>query len=192
MTDNRFMSSKKRRRQFPNYEGWLDAPGGGSLEMLSFRRPGGEYWVARLDHPSIDLWAMFLPTCYLESLAGGWRKKVAMGILKALSQKAKDVSGSLGKPDSVSKKRFPALVELLTEPTDGEGKDRELSSLTIKWQQGAFVIGIHEPNHHMSLWATGETLEGTLECLERRINADDADWRRWSDKQAAIGRKKKG
>jgi len=192
LADHYSMKKKKKKRyRVPRYEGWYDLTPDHHLCMMSWEREDGRYWVAMLNKPKMALWAQHMPAWYLRQIDDWPARGVAVGILKALAGKAKEAINGQGRPDAVSKKKYPALVELLTEVKDDAGGERELSSLTIKWQQGAFVIGIHEPNLCMSLWATGDTLDGTLECLERRINADDADWRRWSDKQAGIGGKKK-
>ena len=182
---------KKRKYRYPSQHAYLRVSDRAHLEMWGFHRDDGQYWVARLSRPSIDLWSMMLPRDYLEIAKDYGLGRLAMGILKSLAAKATGITTAQGKPDPVSKKKYPALVELLTAAVGDDGEARELSSITVKWQDGGFKAGIHEPNLSMSLWAAGETLEGVLEALERRINADDADWRRWNDKQAKIGQKRK-
>jgi hypothetical protein len=113
-------------------------------------------------------------------------------VLKRLQKTATNRTASVGTVDASTRKKFGGLVELLTDEKDCEGNERELSSVTIKWQEGTWRAAVHEPNLEMSLWASAATLEGVLQALESRIEAEDADWRAWGQgqkKKAFKGRK---
>jgi len=117
------------------------------------------------------------------ALPPGGFLQMAGDVLKRLKQTASTRTAHIGTIDGATRKKYPGLVELLSDETDADGNNRDLSSVTIKWQEGTWRAAIHEPNLEMSLWASASSLEGLLLALESRLGADDADWRAWSQGQ---------
>ena len=117
--------------------------------------------------------------------------RMAGNLLKRLAKERAHRPAGQGAADAESKKRYPALTELLTDRTDADGNERDLSSVTIKFQEGSWKGAIHEPNMEMSLWCSSATLTGLLDVLEERLNAEDADWRGWTQKQDKAAQKKR-
>lgn len=108
---------------------------------------------------------------------------MAGDVLKRLHKTASTRTAHVGTVDAGTRKKYPGLVELLSDEADCEGVNRELSSITIKWQEGTWRAAVHEPNLEMSLWVSAPTLDTLLQALEQRIEAEDADWRAWGQGQ---------
>lgn len=116
---------------------------------------------------------------------------MAGNLLKRLAKERSSRPAGQGQVDGESKKRYPSICELLTDKTDADGQDRDLSSVTIKFQEGTWKGAVHEPNMEMSLWCSSGTLAGLLDVLEERLASDDADWRGWTNKQEKTAQKRK-
>lgn len=119
-------------------------------------------------------------TSDIMALPSGGFLSMAGDILKRLGKVAGSRTASIGVIDANTRKKYPAIVELMSDDKDADGADRDLSSITIKWQEGTWRAGIHEPGLEMTLWVSASSLDTLLQALEERLRADDADWRAWN------------
>lgn len=136
------------------------------------------------------VWHGWYKGALIAAATSDYLRSEAMGILRKVHGKALEAANNGGKPDAGSKKKYPGIVELLTATTDDDGKERETSSLSIRWASDGVKVGLHEPNLRLSLWATAATLDTALEALEGRLQSEDADWRPWSQQQIKGGKKR--
>ena len=86
----------------------------------------------------------------------------------------------LGKfPDEKWLKVFPCLCEYLADETWEDGTGRELSTLTIKSQEGHVLAVLNDVAMRRSLYVAGESVEQAVKALERSLGSPGADWRPW-------------
>lgn len=103
---------------------------------------------------------------------------------------SRDDTPSSGKPgefpDEKWSKGLPTIVEYMTQDKWGDGKERELSGVTVKYQDGLILIVLNDVAQRRSLYVSANSVEGALKALEKAVSGPGADWRAWSGK----GRKK--
>jgi len=181
-----------RKRHHYWYEAHLDLLTGEILRLESRHLEGQiEYRVILVDTGEI-VWTGRVDVRLVQAMPYDTYRSNAMGLLGKIAKKVAERGCVQGKPDTASRKKYPLLVELMTEATDEAGNARELSSLTVKFQDGTWRIGVHEPNLEVSMWASAGTLDSLLEAVESRLGAEDADWRAWTGRQSkTAGRAKK-
>lgn len=101
-------------------------------------------------------------------------------------------SSSPPEPESV--KKFPHLVEFLTETKYEDGSERKTGTLFIFVQDGVWKGMVKDPDAGEVLWTTADGLFGLLKVMDGKVSDDKADWRR--DRNAAVpahpGPKKRG
>jgi hypothetical protein len=102
-----------------------------------------------------------------------------------LSKFLERILGPAGKPavervvtDAWLAKDCPALHEMLTVTDLGDGKVRQVSTLTIFVEDGLWKGCLNERDQGLTLWSSGDSVEGTLHSLEERLMAPKVDWRR--------------
>lgn len=165
----------------------MDVAGGGTLRAeVSF--PADRVVVrVKLLPMGETLGKWWLPWSTVRSWPPGRVLDMAKSLLERLAAAAGARSAHVGVVDQGTRKKYPGLAELMTDEKGPDGAERELSALTMKWQDGTWKAGIHEPNMEMTLWVSAPSLEGLLLVLEERVGSEDADWRPWGGAQ-----KKKG
>lgn len=184
----------KKRRQKPrrvaehlhaiDHDGWY------IRIVFGFRLDGAVEWKAVDDFNGCCLANGVIARQHWNQTPDEEKRVMAGALLKRLAkEKAKRPAGGAA-VDGESRRQYPAICELLSDKTDVDGQERELSSITIKYQEGSWKGAIHEPNMEMSLWASAATLADVLRVLEERINAEDADWRAWTTKQNKTAKKR--
>ena len=89
-------------------------------------------------------------------------------------------------PDTKFAERYPLLSAHLADDRWEDGKDREVSTIVYKVEDGHIVAALNDREARASLYRTGDTLEAATKALEKALGASGADWRPWG------GNKKKG
>lgn len=79
-------------------------------------------------------------------------------------------------------KRLPALSEYLCSDSWDDDSPRELSTLTLKVQDGGFLAVMNDLALRRSCYYWGGTVEDALKALEKALGGTGADWRAWSHK----------
>lgn len=158
---------------------------------LEYVRARGQYHF-RVVEPSTGCLLLSKRVAWerVDPLFGEVLEERAMGLLKKLAAARGAAAKSGGQPDKASATEYPGIVELMTSVTDEAGHARDLSTLSIKWQDGCWKIAIHEVNHEMSLWASASTLEEAFAALEGRLQSEDADWRGWQTQKVKAAQKR--
>lgn len=82
-------------------------------------------------------------------------------------------------PDLKWKEKYPTLVEYLTQDTWEDKQPRELSTVSIKCQDGRVLVVLSDVDQKRSLYMSGETVEKALQSLERAASGPGGDWRAW-------------
>lgn len=80
--------------------------------------------------------------------------------------------------DATSAKRYPTLLQYLSEETWADGVKRERSTVLLVYEDGLFKACVIDKDLDATLWGSAETLVDCLGCLEARLNDDKAEWRR--------------
>lgn len=127
-----------------------------------------------------ELLRYWLPRGYVRSLTP---EVLRMGIeqllakAKAQTAQARAVSSAA---EGEEAKRWPLIMELLCTAEMPDGSVREVSKLTIRRDATVWQAGLTEPQLQASAWASGSSIVGALDALERRLASnDDQVWRRW-------------
>lgn len=84
--------------------------------------------------------------------------------------------------DEDFRKRFPTIMEYLTEVTWEDGTARESSTVTTFIEDGLFKCALNDRDGHRSLYVTGDTFKKAMEALEKAVSGTAADWRAWQAK----------
>jgi len=105
-----------------------------------------------------------------------------------LKRSTRPAEGTTSPPvDEATVKRYPVLVEFMTQESWEDGSPRELASVLLVREDGRWKAGLLDKAEERTLWVTAEALAGLLEALERRAAKPDADWRQM---RSAKGRKR--
>lgn len=91
-------------------------------------------------------------------------------------------------PDDFWSQCFPNLCQYLTHDSWDDGSAREVSTITIKVEDGRVVCSLSDHDARRSLWKSGLKVEEVLEALEASCVDPRADWRPWK----AVPGKKRG
>lgn len=82
-------------------------------------------------------------------------------------------------PDETWKKNMPTIVEYLTQDKWPDNKDRELATVSIKFQDGRVLAVLNDQDLRRSLYVSGDDVSKALRALEKALNDPVADWRAW-------------
>lgn len=82
-------------------------------------------------------------------------------------------------PDADWVKRFPMVCEYLSAAAFDDGTPRQLSSLTLREQDGMVLASISDMELSRGLYRTGATVRDALAALEKALETMTADWRPW-------------
>jgi hypothetical protein len=82
-------------------------------------------------------------------------------------------------PDETWVKSFPFLVEMLVSPCYDDGEMRELSTVTVKWQDNAVLVSVQDHDLSRGLYRVSGSFLGALRAVEKALAEGTADWRAW-------------
>ena len=82
-------------------------------------------------------------------------------------------------PDEGWVKRYPTLCEYLSHLEYDDGSKRELSTLTVKEQDGRVLLSLNDRDTDSTAYISGENVGAALAALEKALVAGNADWRKW-------------
>lgn len=82
-------------------------------------------------------------------------------------------------PDKSWRESYPNLCGYLCDDKWEDGKDRDLSTVTIKFQEGHVLAVLNDVDVRRSLYVTGDTVTQAIKALEKQLGAPGADWRSW-------------
>jgi len=86
-------------------------------------------------------------------------------------------------PDAKFREKFPLLSAHMADDRWDDGKDREVSTLVFKVEDGLIVGALNDREARASLYRTAETMEGASKALEKALGDGKADWRPWGGKK---------
>jgi hypothetical protein len=75
---------------------------------------------------------------------------------------------------------YPALSEHMSSFAYPSGKPRELSTLTLCFEDGKLKGCINDRTNEASLWRSADTLVELLCCLEMALQDPRSMWRQWN------------
>lgn len=105
---------------------------------------------------------------------GGYVKKPTLAV---------DVGGkSLPVRDDVFVKKYPSLMEHMTDEQWDDGSARKPSTFTVFIEQGLFKVALNDKSLERSLYMSGDSLAECLASIEKALKADAGDWRPWTVK----------
>jgi len=82
-------------------------------------------------------------------------------------------------PDESWVKSYPFLVEMLVAPCYEDGEMRELSTVTIKYQDHQVLVSVQDHDLSRGLYRVSSTVAGALKAVEKALAEGTADWRPW-------------
>lgn len=72
---------------------------------------------------------------------------------------------------------YPSLVEYLTSVRWADGKAREVATLLMVAEGGAWKVCLHDRANGRSVWVSGQSPYEALEVLDGQLETDTAVWR---------------
>lgn len=96
---------------------------------------------------------------------------------------AASVAGTSSWPDESWLKGLPTICEHLTQETYEDGTSRELSKVSISYQDGLVLAALNDGDQRQSLYRSGEGVQAALKALEKALASPGADWRSWGGKK---------
>jgi hypothetical protein len=119
-----------------------------------------------------------LPLWYWESLMAKEKVELVESILERALAGVSPDGYSPAVSDLAFAGLYPALHAFLTSSLTPKGAPRKTSSITLFCEDGSFKASLNERELGLSLYATGESVQGALEALELRLCAPKVEWRR--------------
>jgi hypothetical protein len=115
-------------------------------------------------------WRQFINPVLEEVTVGAYRDK----------QVRPSAEGIRGKDpvDPTWAKKRPALHEFISEITSASGTAMKAATLMLFAEDSSFKVVLHDRQGECNLWCTGETIEGLLDALEKRLVSGTAEWRK--------------
>lgn len=89
--------------------------------------------------------------------------------------------------DDVFARKHPNILLYLTDALWDDGKERELSQLTISVRAGAIALALNDKALKQSMYTQADTLTEALKLLEGALADGSGEWRPWN-----MGKGKKG
>lgn len=93
------------------------------------------------------------------------------------------LTGGSSWPDDTWLKGLPTICEYLTQETYEGGGARELSKVSISYQDGLVLAAMNDSDQRCSLYRSGDTVLQALKALEKALAGPGADWRSWGGKK---------
>lgn len=84
---------------------------------------------------------------------------------------------------------YPALFSWLTALQWPDGSEKQRSTITFFVEDGAFKVCLTNKDDQVSLWGSGDDLEGALKVLNARCVDPKAEWKKMGGWQKPRGRK---
>lgn len=103
-------------------------------------------------------------------------------MIRKREQAAKE-TGTSSWPDEKWLKAMPVLCEYLTQETYEDGTSRELSKLSVFYQDGLVSVALNDTDQRASLYRSGESVEAALRALEKALTSSQPDWRSWQGRK---------
>lgn len=108
--------------------------------------------------------------------------------MKRPDSKASKASSGRGLcSDEAFVKRYPCIVEYLTDDVYDDGGAREVSVLSVSIRDGSISLALNDKDLKQSLYTQAETLQGALMLMEGALKSGVGEWRAWK-----MGKKKGG
>jgi hypothetical protein len=101
-----------------------------------------------------------------------------MGAFEKMFGKVLVKGAAVAAEDAEFTRRWPCVSLLMTALRDDAGKVRTVATLTVVCEDGSFKAGLKERDQQLSLWRSGETMQGVLDALETALESGTADWKR--------------
>jgi len=84
--------------------------------------------------------------------------------------------------------KHPRLWEMLTETKYEDGSPRKPATITFFVDEGCVKVCLNDRDQSLAAFASGDTLDAALRCLEAGLEADSLEWRRSQTNQKKKGR----
>jgi len=83
-------------------------------------------------------------------------------------------------PDSDWEELFPLVCDHLSDATYEDGSRRDVSTLSLRCQDGLVLAALNDVDLGRGLYRTGTSVLNAVEALEKALGGATADWRAWN------------
>lgn len=173
-----YRSERRRARRLRYDDEGLYEP---DLQVYTCEAIRGGWWLlaASRSRPTLNV----VSECY-----SGYPDCVSSDVLmeEVMSFLERVAKTQRGKPEAKEtadpwmEEQCQAVMEYMTAREWPDGEERETSTLLLFVEDGVFKACLNDRENERGLWATSETLRGSIEALEARLRGGKADWRAWS------------
>jgi hypothetical protein len=138
---------------------------------LRARGGGSRAWAERIEM----CWASDVPAPYVLETFG---EDIHMGLLDDVFGNVRKSGGDRAADDPALSKLFPSLAEMMMATPTKDGKRRTVSTVTLVCEDGVWKAGLRDRDHAVSLWVSGDGLQGALGALEKALTERPVAWRK--------------
>lgn len=85
-----------------------------------------------------------------------------------------------GWPDEAWAKKHPQLVIWLSDDRWDDGTTRELSSLSLKYQEGMVLASLNDQDGKRTLYKAAGSVAEAIQAIEKALQTGNAEWRSWN------------
>jgi len=95
---------------------------------------------------------------------------------------AKVAGGKLGSVPAIDDawvKKYPTIIQYMTDDQYDDGGARETSALSITIRDGDFLLALNDKDLKQSIYTQAHTLTDGLKLMEEALRDGKAQWRPW-------------
>jgi len=111
-------------------------------------------------------------------LSPGERENIMSKFRQNVDQRKVAGTSKQAASDETMAASFPALLEYLTDREGQGGAVRQTATITLFAEDGMFKACLNDRQEGLSTWASGESVQDTIEALEGLLASGEAVWRR--------------
>jgi len=82
-------------------------------------------------------------------------------------------------PDDAFRRKHPTLVEWMSDGRWEDGSARELSSLSLKWQDGMVLAALNDQEGKRTLYKAAVGVPEAILAIEKALSSPNPEWRSW-------------
>lgn len=85
-------------------------------------------------------------------------------------------------PEKSWEAKHPEIMAFLTDVSYDDGTPRELSTVALFTEDGAFKVALNDKDMKRSLYVSGDSAMTALDALEAVLKRGGGDWRAWNQR----------
>jgi hypothetical protein len=105
-------------------------------------------------------------------------------VMKRPDHTPSKAAGQVGKcSDDTWTKKYPRILEYLTDDKYDDGSARDVSALSISIRDGDIALALNDKDLKCSLYTQAESLTTAMRLMEEALASGKGEWRPWNNKK---------